>query len=336
MSKPSVTSKAALLAAIDRGWNDMQASLATLSYEQATLPTDAASWTVKDHLGHLMIWEDGVNALLEKKPRPESMGITREMYETGDYDAINEVIRQQNKDIGLMELRDKFFAVHARLTEKVASMTEEDLQRPYNFYQPDSLWTDPVIRWIKMNTYEHYAEHSLWIAAIAAQYKPSVAGLLESIKWGWDILNDFLASLNEAQLTRYTDANGWTVKDHAIHLAIWERGISAVLEGEDMAEAMGVDAETWQNDHPNGVNAVVQRRYKDILWAELDQLRHEIHQRLVAQVAALTDADLQRPVREFSKTSDSDTPIAALIVGNTFAHYSDQLSWIEQIAKDGQ
>lgn len=60
--------------------------------------------------------------------------------------------------------------------------------------------------------------------------------------------------------------------------------------------------------------------------AELDQLRREIHGRLVEKVAALTDADLQRPIREFSKTSDSDTLAAALIAGNTFAHYSDQPS----------
>ena len=329
-------SKEVLLARIEKGWNALQAYLMTLSYEQATIPTDAAGWTVKDHLTHLAIWEDGINALLDKQPRAEHMGITRELYETGDYDAINEVIRQQNKDIGLMELRDKFFAVHARLTEKVGTLYDSDLQLlPYHYYQPDSTWTDPVIRWIKMNTYEHYAEHTLWIAAIAAQYQPSVAGLLESIKRGWDILNDFLASLNAAQLTRYTDANGWTVKDHAIHLAVWENGLSAVLDGDEMAEAMGVDTETWKNDHPNGVNAVIQRRYKDKSWAEIDQLRRVIHERLVEQITALTDADLQRPVGEFSPSSEEETPIAALITGNTFAHYSDQLSWMEKIVESG-
>lgn len=43
-----------------------------------------------------------------------------------------------------------------------------------------------------------------------------------------------------------------------------------MLDGNDMAEAMGVDAAAWSSDHPNGMNAaVLQQRYKDKSWRNL-------------------------------------------------------------------
>ena len=57
---------------------------------------------------------------------------------------------------------------HQRLPEKVESLTDEDLQRPYSHYQPTSDRAEPVIEWVKGSTYEHYEEHTPWIAAIVA------------------------------------------------------------------------------------------------------------------------------------------------------------------------
>ena len=335
MSEQTVITKAELLAAIDQGWNAFQSYLASLGYEQVTIPTDAAGWTVKDHLVHLAVWEDGINALLDKQPRPERMGLTPEQFESGDYDAMNEVIRQRHKDMPLQELAGMFFGVHERLVEKIKGLTDEDLKRPYRDYQPGSTDERPVIGRIMGNTYLHYEEHTPWIAAIAAQREVSVANLLKSVQQGWDSLNTYLDSLSDSQHTQYTDAKGWTVKDHAIHLAIWERGISAVLDRVDMVAAMGVDAETWKNDNPDGVNAIIQRRYKDLSWAEIDKLRREIHRRLIEQVSAMADADLQRPYKEYRAASTSETPIVAYIVGNTFAHYNDHLPWMQAIAESG-
>ena len=47
-------------------------------------------------------------------------------------------------------------------------MSDADLQRPYNHYQPSSDRQQPVIGWIIGNTYGHYEEHQPWIAAIVA------------------------------------------------------------------------------------------------------------------------------------------------------------------------
>src|SRR5664279_3915605 len=96
--------KTQLLDAIDKGWNNLHAYLSTLTYEQVTIPTDAAGWTVKDHLAHLAIWEDGIWALLEKKPRAAYMGVPDDIWTNrvpNRIDRINAVIQQRYVDMPL-------------------------------------------------------------------------------------------------------------------------------------------------------------------------------------------------------------------------------------------
>ena len=48
----------------------------------------------------------------------------------------------------------------------LVSLSDEDLHRPYSYYQPGSPQTAEVIGWIVGNSYEHYDEHRPWIEAI--------------------------------------------------------------------------------------------------------------------------------------------------------------------------
>ncbi|MEP7292649.1 MAG: ClbS/DfsB family four-helix bundle protein [Chloroflexota bacterium] len=335
MTEQIIHNQAELLAALDQGWNDFQAYLGSLSYEQVTIPTDAAGWTVKDHLTHLYVWENGMLALLEKQPRAEAMGLTPELLNSDDYDAINEVIRQQYQNIDLRELQRLFFGAHERLVEKIRSLSDEDLQRPYHFYQPGSESSRPVINPLAGNTFQHYAEHMPWIDAIAQKQGVSVANLLDSIQQGWDALNTTLGTLSETQLTRFTDARGWTVKDHAIHLAIWEDGMYALLERLMRVEYMGIDEATWEMGDNDQINAIIQQRYKDLTWADVQQKRQQIHQRLIEKIASLSDEDLLRPYRYYEMASTEDHPVVGWLVGNTFGHYAEHLPWIKAIADIG-
>jgi hypothetical protein len=94
------------------------------------------------------------------------MGLDAATWATGDFDAMNAVIQQQHRAKPLDEVLAAFRAAHKHLLEKLETMSDDDLQRPYNTYQPDPKRVDPVINWIIGDTYAHYAEHQPWIAAI--------------------------------------------------------------------------------------------------------------------------------------------------------------------------
>jgi uncharacterized protein (TIGR03083 family) len=168
MADSTTLSKDQLLNRIQNGWNDFTAYLNTLSEEDLTQPTDAAGWTAKDHVAHLAVWEDGINAVLERQSRRERMGLDEVTWKRWDFDEMNAVIQQQHQHLPLAEVRETFRDVHERLMAKVESMSDEDLQRSYRDYQSDAVREDPVVNAIAGNTFGHYAEHQPWIAAIVA------------------------------------------------------------------------------------------------------------------------------------------------------------------------
>ena len=72
--------KAELLAALQTGWGDFFVYLSQFSDQQMIQPTDAGGWTAKDHVVHLAMWENGLNALLQRISRHEYMGIPYEAW----------------------------------------------------------------------------------------------------------------------------------------------------------------------------------------------------------------------------------------------------------------
>lgn len=167
MTESRVIRKKDLLAQMEAGWNSLQAYLGTLSEAQLTQAADAAGWTIKDHIMNLAVWEDGAWAMLEKIPCHKQMGISDEAWKYGDTDSINAIIQQRYRNEPLAKVLQTFKDIHRRLVEKVKSLPEADLQRPYRDFQADSDDNRPIINWIRGNTYEHYAEHRPWIEAIA-------------------------------------------------------------------------------------------------------------------------------------------------------------------------
>jgi len=161
-------SKAELLDEMDAGWQELTTYLDGLHSTDFTTNTDAAGWTVKDHVMHLAVWEDGVWAVLTGKNRYEHMGLDKATWDSHDYDRINAVIQQFHQDKPLAEVRQHLQDVHARLVATIDSLSDTDLQQPYSHYQPDYDWNDPVIAWIINNSYTHYREHIPWMAAIVA------------------------------------------------------------------------------------------------------------------------------------------------------------------------
>ncbi len=166
MSDEFVFSKTELLAQIRTGWDNLHGDLRTLSPEQLTGPTDAAGWTAKDHVMHLAVWEDGICALLNQQDRRERMGLDEDTWQSEDFDRINAALCKQHQAMTWDAINGHFQKVHNSLMETLDALTEEDLLRPYEYYQLGAGITKPVWHWVAGNTYAHYDEHRPWIAAI--------------------------------------------------------------------------------------------------------------------------------------------------------------------------
>ena len=167
---------------------------------------------------------------------------------------------------------------------------------------------------------------------MAQEMLPSQVELLERMEQGWQDFTTFLDGLTTEQMTVPTDAAGWTVKDHIMHLAVWEDGIYALLEGESRHERMGLDAETWRRPGYDRMNAVIQQRYRDVPLDDVLSNFNQVHQRLVAKIRTMTDEELMRPYRSYEPGSNQENPILFYIVGNSFGHYEEHRPWIEAIA----
>ncbi|HVU15061.1 MAG TPA: ClbS/DfsB family four-helix bundle protein [Phototrophicaceae bacterium] len=327
-------SKAELLANIEQGWNDFQNYLASLTYEQVTIPADPAGWTAKDHIAHVAIWEDSLNALLEKQPRRQYMGIDDQTaWDNNDWDRVNAIIQQRYHDISVADLRTLFFGIHDRLIQHIQSMSDADLQRPYREFQTDSTLDNPIIHWLIIDTYPHYDEHKDYIGVIVQPFRElNKAQLLAEIEQGWNQLNAYLDTLTEAQLTQPTDAAGWTAKDHIIHLAVWEDSMNALLEGKSRMESMGVvDRDAWQRGDWDAVNAVIYQHNQDLSLSEVRQHFRDVHEHLINKIEAMSDEELQRPYRFYQPDSTFEGPVISTMIGNTAAHYAEHQPWIDKI-----
>jgi len=174
MTQRPATTKAELLAHIDRTWRDLHDGLAQLTEEQITVPRDPAGWTIKDHLVHLMAWERSCLFLLQGKPRHDGLGVDEAVYLRGVDDEINAVIYAQTKSILLQDVLASYRAVHQTLLSLVARMSDADLQLRYRHYLPDEPGEGdgpPVLNVIHTNTVGHYIEHLPWIQALVTAGK---------------------------------------------------------------------------------------------------------------------------------------------------------------------
>jgi len=149
---------------IEESWNQLNAAIDALGPE-ALNTTGPDGWAVKDHLAHLAAWEASLIGLLEGADRARAMGITAEGDEETDElnDAIWGIHRQKTADQALAYFRQ----THEELLRVLGKLSDEDLQRPYNDYQPnDPRAPDdnrPALEWVAGNTWEHYDEHREWI-----------------------------------------------------------------------------------------------------------------------------------------------------------------------------
>jgi hypothetical protein len=143
---------------------DLDRVLNQLSDAQLTKPgTDG--WAIKDHLVHVTAWEQGLIALLQKKPRYAAMGLSREEWLSQDADAMNALIFERSQHRSLAEVRFAFHDSYQQLLDTLNQLDDADLSKTYSQYDPSEREDNgrPILDWIAGNTYGHYTEHSGWI-----------------------------------------------------------------------------------------------------------------------------------------------------------------------------
>jgi hypothetical protein len=148
---------------IERGWRDLEQLIESLGPGGLEKKGDG-QWAVKDHLVHIAAWELSLLGLLDGHHRLTAMGVPGA---ADDTDAINEAVwllhRHETPDQVLAFSRDS----HEALMRRMRAMSDADLRRSYNHYQPndprDPGDDRPVVEWVAGDTYEHYAEHIGWI-----------------------------------------------------------------------------------------------------------------------------------------------------------------------------
>ena len=171
MNQELPKTKIELLKQIAQARLALEESINALTHAQLTTPNPHSGWSVKDHLAHLATWENGIVALLQQRPRWQTMQVEQAIPAQG-FDALNDIIWQRHQQQTVAEVMDFFHQTHRQLLAVLAELGDEDLLKPYSHYQPTEARDNsdqPVLAWVASNTYEHYAEHQLSIEALLQQ-----------------------------------------------------------------------------------------------------------------------------------------------------------------------
>ena len=85
----------------------------------------------------------------------------------------------------------------------------------------------------------------------------TAATTLAEFDAAWSRLDAAVKSLSPRELSDVRDPAGWAVKDHLIHVALWERALLAAVDGRPRHEALGIDAATDTSEDWDGINAQI-------------------------------------------------------------------------------
>jgi hypothetical protein len=158
--------------------------------------------------------------------------------------------------------------------------------------------------------------------------------LLADIGRTWDALNAALERLSEPQMTSLPDAQGWTVKDHIIHLTSWERSVVFFLQSRPRHVGLGVDQDLYLNGSEDKINAAIFQQGKNLpLLVALEQWR-DVHQQLLTLLQPLSDAELRAPYRHYlpDEQGIGDGPPAFnVIYSNSAQHFAEHQDWMEAL-----
>lgn len=164
------------------------------------------------------------------------------------------------------------------------------------------------------------------------RFPSTLSALVKEIGEAWDELQAFLGTLTEKDDSAKDD-NGWTVKDHTTHMAVWEDSVAILFRGGRRHEALGIDEAFYKEATFDQINANVKDRYGHLSLGEAVAQLAQVHRALMAEVQALSDAQLRTAVRDFFPQAprEDDRTMIDFIFWNTADHFKEHLPWMRRL-----
>lgn len=148
--------KAELMSEIEKEWKLLLSVAEKLTDEQMTAP-DEGGWSPKDNLAHLSEWMKVLMGYhIDHRPSHEVLGVSPEEVKDWDFNIINPLLFERNRNRSKHAVLDELKQVYAELTAKLNSMTYEDFMKPRHANDPEKR---PLVLWILGDTTEHFLEH---------------------------------------------------------------------------------------------------------------------------------------------------------------------------------
>jgi uncharacterized protein (TIGR03083 family) len=158
--------KSELMALIQRERAALEEAMKDLSEEEMTRP-GPEGWSVKDHLAHIVTWEQ---ILLIHYMKGRSFAEATAMDEAtakamegmNAEEGLNDFFFNRDKGRPLAEVLADFRESHRRVLAALERESFESLMRPYRDDRP-------LLNWVKGDTYGHYQEHRQIIETITGK-----------------------------------------------------------------------------------------------------------------------------------------------------------------------
>jgi hypothetical protein len=161
----------------------------------------------------------------------------------------------------------------------------------------------------------------------------TVAELKRTIESAWSDLEAYLRGL-PPQVALEKDAQGWTVRDHITHMAVWEESVAIVFQGGRRHEALGIDEAFYRQGTFDEINEVIKNREQHLTLDQAVARLARVHESLLDHLRRLSDDDLQPTVREFfpSAPATDERPVSVFLYDNSAGHILEHLPWMKAIA----
>jgi hypothetical protein len=162
----------------------------------------------------------------------------------------------------------------------------------------------------------------------------SKARLIKRILRSRGELEALVDSLTPAELGEITSPDGWTVKDHLAHLAVWEAGTVAMLGKQPRFAAMGLNPAFVATNSEEEINQRIFELNREKTAAEVLEYFQQVHGQMMETLNALSEEELYHTYSYFQPDDpgeDRGIPVIEWVKGNTYDHFDSHVEWIRKL-----